>query len=76
MELLQNVSLLLRKHRMRWPLFGLQQWSHLEVMLGAAEAILQPQGKRALESRLHWQGWGWREGRTLGSKISHFFLWQ
>lgn len=76
LELLWNASLLLRKHRMRWPLFCLWLASHLEAMLGAAAAVLQPQGKLALESRLHWQGQDWRDGRTLGSKISHFFLWQ
>lgn len=69
-KLLQNVSPLWRKCRMRWPLLCLWLASHLELMLGAAPAILQPQGK------LHWQGQAGRDGRTLGSKISHFFLWQ
>lgn len=34
----------------RWPLFCLWLSSHLELMLAAATAILQPQGKLTLES--------------------------
>lgn len=56
MKFLQHLSLLLRKRGMRWPLFCFRLWSHLEVTLRATAAILQPQGKLALESSLHWQG--------------------
>lgn len=76
MELLQNVSPLLRKCRIRWSLFCLWLPSHLELTLGAATAVLHPQGNLTLESSLPWQGQERRDGRTLGSKISHFFLWQ
>lgn len=76
MKLLQNLSLLLRKRGMRWPLFCFRLWSHLEVTLRATAAILQPQGKLALESSLHWQGPEQSDGRTLGSKMHRFFLWQ
>lgn len=40
MELLQNVCVLLRTHRMRWPFFYLWLRSHLEVRLEAMAAIV------------------------------------
>lgn len=55
MELLQNVSPLLRKCRIRWSLFCLWLPSHLELTLGAATAVLHPQGNLTLESSLPWQ---------------------